>query len=152
MRQAEPFVNLGHFCHLPPHNPKNQNFEKMKKAPGNIIVLHMSTNNHDHKMYASWDMERDRQIFFVILAHFLPFYPNMENQNFEKMKKKMLGDRFTQVHHKWKLYDTSPPSILKSKGMCSILLKKGKKGQKGAKYLKIWAKLDKIKKTKTINC
>ena len=117
-----------------------------------ISLFYTSTNNHDYKMYASWDMERDRQIFFVILAHFLPFYPNMENQNFEKMKKKMLGDRFTQVHHKWKLYDTSPPSILKSKGMCSILLKKGKKGQKGAKYLKIWAKLDKIKKKKTITC
>ena len=31
---------------------------------------------------------------FVILDHFLPFYPinNLKNQNFEKMKKKMPGD------------------------------------------------------------
>ena len=40
------------FCHfglffalLPPRNPENQNFEKMKKAPGDIISLHMSTIN-----------------------------------------------------------------------------------------------------------
>ena len=33
-------------------------------------------------------MERNRQ-FFVILDHFLPFYPpiNLENKNFVKMKK-----------------------------------------------------------------
>ena len=47
------------FCHfglffalLPPRNPENQNFEKMKKAPGDIIILHMSTINKNH-MYDS---------------------------------------------------------------------------------------------------
>ena len=36
---AEFFVILGHFCSFdPPNNPKNQNFEKMKKAPGDIIL------------------------------------------------------------------------------------------------------------------
>ena len=29
----------------PPNNPKNQNFEKMKQTPGDIIILHMSTIN-----------------------------------------------------------------------------------------------------------
>ena len=88
--------------------------------------------------------------FFVILAHFLPFYPYTKNQNFEKTKKKnMLGDRFTQVHHKWKLYDTLPPSILKSKGMCSILLKKGKKEQNIWKFGQNGTKL---KPNKTTIC
>ena len=150
MRQTEPFVSLGHFCHLHPHNPKNQNFEKMKKAPGNIIVLHMSTNNHDHKMYASWDMERDRFFFFCHFGSFFALLPQHEKSKFWKNKKKnMLGDRFTQVHHKWKLYDTLPPSILKSKGMCSILLKKGKKEQNIWKFGQNGTKL---KPNKTTIC
>ena len=48
------------FCHLgpflpfyPPNNPEKQNFEKMKKPSGDVIILHMCTTNHDHMMYAS---------------------------------------------------------------------------------------------------
>ena len=54
------------FCHfglffvlLPPNNPKNQNFEKMKKKkqktkkPRDIIMLHMFTINDNHMMYGS---------------------------------------------------------------------------------------------------
>ena len=40
------------FCHfgpfsvlLPPNNPKNQKFEKMKKTPSGIIISHMCTIN-----------------------------------------------------------------------------------------------------------
>ena len=48
------FVILGHFFPFdPPNNPKNQNFEKMKKNPGDVIILHMCTKNHDHLIYAS---------------------------------------------------------------------------------------------------
>ena len=53
-QQAEFFVILGHF--LPfnlPNNMKNQNFEKMKKMPKNIIILHLHTTNDDHMMYGS---------------------------------------------------------------------------------------------------
>ena len=32
----------------PPNNPQNQNFEKMKKASGGVIILHMCTKNQDH--------------------------------------------------------------------------------------------------------
>ena len=32
----------------PPNNPKNQNFGKMKKLPGDIIILHMCTINDKH--------------------------------------------------------------------------------------------------------
>ena len=34
------------FALLPPNSPKNQNFKK-KKRPGDIIILHMCTKNHD---------------------------------------------------------------------------------------------------------
>ena len=38
----------------PPHNtPQIENFEKMKKVFGYVIILHMCTKNHDHMMYAS---------------------------------------------------------------------------------------------------
>ena len=75
----------------PPNNPKNQKFEKMKKPPGDIITLHMSTINDNDIMYGSWDIKRNTE-FFVILDHFC-LYPcnNPKNQNFEKMKK-MPGD------------------------------------------------------------
>ena len=65
-----------------PNNPKNQNFEKLKKTPRDIIILHMCTIHDNHMMYGSWDMECDRQNFLLFKNIFCP-----KNQNFEKMKK-----------------------------------------------------------------
>ena len=51
MRQTKCFVILDHF--LPfhhPDDPENQNFEKLKETPGDIIILHMSTINGNHMM------------------------------------------------------------------------------------------------------
>ena len=68
----------------------------MKKEPGDIIILHMRTMTYftvtiiwcivPEIMEPCWDMDRDRENFFVILGYFLPFYPtnNPKNQNFEK--------------------------------------------------------------------
>ena len=48
---------MGYFLPFyPPNSPKNQNFEKMKKTPGDIIILHMCAKNYDQMMYGSWDM------------------------------------------------------------------------------------------------
>ena len=48
------FCHFGQFlAHLPPKNPKNQNFEKMKNSPEDIIILHMCTKNQDHMLYCS---------------------------------------------------------------------------------------------------
>ena len=44
-------------------NLRNQNFEKLKKKPGDIIILHMRTINDNHMMYSSWDMKCERQNF-----------------------------------------------------------------------------------------
>ena len=83
------------FCHfgpfftlLPlPNNPKNQNFEKMKKTPRDIIILNVFTINDNHMLYGSWNMERDGHNFLSFWNRFLPFYPpnNPKNQNFEKL-------------------------------------------------------------------
>ena len=48
------FCHFGQFFALsPPNNPKNQNFEKMKKIPRDIIILHMCTINDNHMMHGS---------------------------------------------------------------------------------------------------
>ena len=48
------------FCHfgpffalLPSNDSENQNFETMKKMPGDIILLHMSSITEDHMIYGS---------------------------------------------------------------------------------------------------
>ena len=90
MQQTEFFVILDRFLPFyPPKNPKHHNFEKTKQPPGDIIILHRCNITDNHIMYDSWDTKCDRQNFFVILDHFLLFYPpnNLKNQNFEKMKK-----------------------------------------------------------------
>ena len=48
------------FYHLTWTNLKNQYFEKKKKKKSGDIILHKCTKNHDHMLYCSWDMERDR--------------------------------------------------------------------------------------------
>ena len=46
------FVILDHFLSLYlPNIPENQDFEKLKKNPGDIIILHMCTINDNHMMY-----------------------------------------------------------------------------------------------------
>ena len=52
---------------LPPqslYNSENPNFEKMKKMPGDIIILQKCTVNDNHIMYGSWYMKHNRQNFF----------------------------------------------------------------------------------------
>ena len=56
-RERLKLVILGHFLPFYPSNdPENQNFQKMKKMSGNIILLHMCIINEDHMMYGSWDI------------------------------------------------------------------------------------------------
>ena len=71
----------------PSDNPENQNFEKMKIAPGDIIILHKCTINDNHMIYGSWDMMCTRQNFFVILGHFFPFYPPLTAWKMKNSKK-----------------------------------------------------------------
>ena len=82
-----PFFTL--FTPPPSNNPKNQNFEKLKKLPGDIIILHTYTINDNHMIYSSWDMKHDVQNFLSFWTVFCLFTPyNPKNQNFEKLRKK----------------------------------------------------------------
>ena len=56
-----------------------------------FYILHICNKNHNHMRHSSWDTE-----FFVTFGHFWPVYlpNNLENQNFEKMKKES-GDVIT---------------------------------------------------------
>ena len=85
-------IQLRHiFCHFgpflpfyPTYNLENQNLKKLKKASGDVIILHLCPKDHDHMMYASWDMERNRYTFLSIWTR--RYYP------------------FTHVYHKWALW------------------------------------------------
>ena len=51
----------------------------------------MLTKNHDHMLYCSRDMARDRcNCYFFILGYFLPFYPpnRLKTESLKKLKKK----------------------------------------------------------------
>ena len=64
--ETEFFCHFGSFFALfPPslNNPENQNFEKMKKASGDIIILGLCNKKHNHMMYAYSDMDCDRHNF-----------------------------------------------------------------------------------------
>ena len=76
----------------PPNNPKNQNFEKMKKMPGDIIILHKCTKNHNHMLHCSWDTMRDGcNSYFLFWAIFCPFTPLtiQKIKIFKKWKKSL---------------------------------------------------------------
>ena len=74
VQQTYFFVILDCFLPFyPPNNPKSQNFEKMKREPGDIIFWHRCTINGNHVMFGSWDTKRDRQNFLSFWTIFCPF-------------------------------------------------------------------------------
>ena len=84
---------------------KNKNFEKIKKIPGDIIILHMCTINHNYTVYGSLEFKRDGQIFLSFWTIFCPFTPpkNLKNQTFEKMKNRpgdiIILHKYTKNHY-----------------------------------------------------
>ena len=91
----------------PPKKTKNQNFEKMKQPPGDIIILHMCNINDNHMMYGSRDMERDRQnhlsFWTIVYRHNIT-----KNQILKNWKNAWRYHYFTQVHqnHDHMLYSS----------------------------------------------
>ena len=65
------------FCPFTPLlRPKNENFKKMKKTCGDIIILHNCTKNYDYRLYCSCGMACDRcNCYFSFWAIFCPFTP-----------------------------------------------------------------------------
>ena len=87
--QTEFFIILDNLHFYLPKNSKIQNFEKMKKSPGDVIILHKCTKNDDHMLYCSWYMVHDGRNYFSFWATFCLFTaPNHpKTQNFKKWKK-----------------------------------------------------------------
>ena len=46
---------------------------KLKKAPEDIIILHICTIHDNHRIYVSWDMKCDEQNFLSFWTVFCPF-------------------------------------------------------------------------------
>ena len=81
-------------CYFLPFYPtnylKNQNFEKMKKMPEDIIILHLCKANVNHMLYGSWNVKHNRNNFFVNLGHFFTLYTNNQKIKILKNWKKCL--------------------------------------------------------------
>ena len=61
------------FCHFTPLTTQKI-LKKWKKPPGDIIILHKCTKNHDHMLYYFWDMVHDRcNYYFSFWATFCLF-------------------------------------------------------------------------------
>ena len=90
----------------PTNNPKNQNFEKIKKTPGDII-LHLCTTNHDHMMYGSWDIKHNRQTFWYFKLFFalLPPWQLGKSKFWKNEKNSWRYCHFKHENHTWKSYD-----------------------------------------------
>ena len=71
------FVTLDYFLpSYPPNNPENHNFEKLKKMPGDIIILHIYTINENHVMYVPEIRSATvRQNFLSVWVIFCPLTP-----------------------------------------------------------------------------
>ena len=76
-----------------------------RKKRGDIISLHLCTTNTNHMMYGSLDIRCNGQSFlWTIFCPFAPPHPwppkNLENQNFDRMKKKKKSWRYYHLYHK----------------------------------------------------
>ena len=78
------------FAFYSPNNPENQNFVKMNKNPGDLIILHKCTKNHDHIVPETWHVTDVIFIFHFELS--LPFYPLTAQKIKIKKNQKMPGD------------------------------------------------------------
>ena len=99
------WVILGHFLPFyPPNDPENQNFEKMKKMPGDVVLLHLCNINEDYMIYEFWNKRHDR-----IFCHFGPFFARWSPWHLKtkilKNWKKDLEISITHMLHKWQLND-----------------------------------------------
>ena len=63
------------FCPFSPLTTQKIKILKLKKAPGDIIILHICTIHDNHMMYVSWEMEREGQNLLSLWTNSYPFTP-----------------------------------------------------------------------------
>ena len=93
------------FCPFTPLTTWKINIlKKWKKTPGDIIILHMYTKNHDHMLYCSLDMVLSGcHFYFLFWAVFCPFTSlTAKKSKFKKNEKKAW-----RYHHFTKVYQKS---------------------------------------------
>ena len=79
------------FCPFAPITAQKLKIKKNKKMPGNIIILHKYTKNHDHMLYCSWDTAHDTCNYFSFWAIYCPFTPvTAQKMKISKTWKKFL--------------------------------------------------------------
>ena len=82
------------FCPFTLRTAQKIKLKKMKKIPGDIIILHRSTKNYYHMLYCSWDMMCDRcNYYFSFWAIFCPFTPLTT----QKMKIKKKWKKYLEI-------------------------------------------------------
>ena len=81
------------FVLLPPKNLRNQNFEKIKRIAGDIIISRICTKN-------LWYGVRQTEFFVIILGPFTPL-TICKIKILEKWKKYTWRYCFTLLYHKW---------------------------------------------------
>ena len=108
VRQTEFFVIWGHFCPFySTDDPENQDFKKMKKTSGDVIILYPRIINDNHMTHGCWDVERNEQNFFSFWIIFCRF-ASITTQKIRFSKKQKTPWRyyhFALVYHKWQSYD-----------------------------------------------
>ena len=97
------------YCPFSPLTIWKIKFLTLKKTPGGIIILHIFTINDNHMIYGSWDMECDKQFFFI-LDRFLSFYP-LWTQKIKIFKKNGKNNwryyHFTCINDSYMMYGSS---------------------------------------------
>ena len=92
------------FCPFTPITARKKKNSKKMKKPGDIIILHKCSTNHDDRLYRSWDRRvPDVTVIFDFGLFFCPFTPITA----QKMK----------ISKKWKrrleiFFYTSVPQIM----------------------------------------
>ena len=99
-------------------NEENESFEKLKKTPGDIIILNMCTINGNRMTYDSLYMEQGGLNFFLILDHFLPFYLPKKKQKIKILKKWKKRPEIS-------LFNTNVPTIMMRDGRTEKVTYKG---------------------------
>ena len=97
-------------CHfiVPLMIPKIKILKKMKKMPGDIIILLYIHVYHKLKsyIYGAWNIRYHRQNFLSFWAIFYPFSPLTSwKMKILKLRKKTWTYHFTHLHHKWQSCD-----------------------------------------------